>query len=276
MRDRVGFAAKFLSDAHLSDYLDQLSRQLVREGNLDGMLLTGLTNEGLGLIQSHVDRTGDIQTASLLSLHTSSIEASKDVRMQQWVHSYRSLLDSWRLWTQRAKFDVQLYKGGHPSSGFEKPAQQVYASCNFCGKSVSVCAPGSKGGASKAQLSRTTNPNMKSKLSGCPHCRKPLPRCAVCMMDLGSPLASWGGPTGPRVLTSTAKKIVGDASANNKSHPFSSWILWCQTCRHGGHSGHLLDWFAEHSDCPVTGCICRCLNLDSIGHHIPVIANGHD
>ena len=41
VRDRIGFACKFLSDSLLSDYIDQLSRQLIKEGNLDGMLLTG-------------------------------------------------------------------------------------------------------------------------------------------------------------------------------------------------------------------------------------------
>ena len=70
-----------------------------------------------------MDKTGDIQTVSLFSLHTSTQEINKDVRMQQWVNSYRSLLDSWRLWTQRAKFDVEFYKG-HSSSS-EKLPQQV-------------------------------------------------------------------------------------------------------------------------------------------------------
>merc|ERR1711911_51441 len=104
-------------------YIENLNRVLIKEGNLDGMLITGLTNEGLNLLQSHVDKTGDIQTVSLFSLHTSTQEINKDVRMQQWVNSYRSLLDSWRLWTQRAKFDVEFYKGH--SSRSEKLPQQV-------------------------------------------------------------------------------------------------------------------------------------------------------
>lgn len=178
VRDRIGFACNFLSDSHLTEYIEQLNRQLTREGNLDGMLLTGntsssmkpnlgklsisihfqgLSGDGLSLLQSHVDKTGDIQTVSLLSLHASNHEVSKDPRMQQWVNSYRSLLDSWRLWTQRAKFDVQFYKGN--PSGAEKPPQQVYVSCNYCGKSISVFS-GSKG---KLPLNRS-NPNVKSKV----------------------------------------------------------------------------------------------------------------
>ena len=41
VRDRVGFACCFLSDTHLSEYIEHLNRQLTKEGNLDGMLLTG-------------------------------------------------------------------------------------------------------------------------------------------------------------------------------------------------------------------------------------------
>lgn len=113
------------------------------------------------------------------------------------------------------------------------------------------------------------------QLSGCPNCRNPLPRCTVCMMHLGSPLASWGGPTSKiskANSSNTASSCVSGLEPN-KTHPFASWIAWCQTCRHGGHSAHLLEWFGEHPECPVTGCTCRCLNLDTIGHHIPVI--GH-
>lgn len=28
-----------------------------------------------------------------------------------------------------------------------------------------------------------------------------------------------------------------------KVSEFSNWLTWCQTCRHGGHSAHLLEWF---------------------------------
>ena len=34
-------------------------------------------------------------------------------------------------------------------------------------------------------------------------------------------------------------------------------------CRHGGHAGCIIKWFMEHLDCPVTGCTCKCAQLDS-------------
>jgi len=40
---------------------------------------------------------------------------------------------------------------------------------------------------------------------------------------------------------------------------FDLWFTWCQTCRHGGHAVHILDWFnSGRSECPVSDCKCRC------------------
>ena len=47
----------------------------------------------------------------------------------------------------------------------------------------------------------------------------------------------------------------------NASH---MWFTWCQTCRHGGHAKHLLEWFEEHTECPVNNCDCNCMSLDSV------------
>ena len=52
-------------------------------------------------------------------------------------------------------------------------------------------------------------------------------------------------------------------SQDAKLSVFSSWFTWCQTCRHGGHAGHVIEWFLEHVECPVTGCTCKCAQLDS-------------
>jgi len=42
VEDRVAFACTFLSDAKLQDYLKQLTARLTEEGDLAGILLTGL------------------------------------------------------------------------------------------------------------------------------------------------------------------------------------------------------------------------------------------
>ncbi|KAL1690069.1 hypothetical protein GGG16DRAFT_56468 [Schizophyllum commune] len=41
-------------------------------------------------------------------------------------------------------------------------------------------------------------------------------------------------------------------------------IVICQSCRHGGHASHMLEWFfgedgsRSHGLCPVADCDCRC------------------
>jgi hypothetical protein len=41
-------------------------------------------------------------------------------------------------------------------------------------------------------------------------------------------------------------------------------IVICQTCRHGGHASHILDWFYGedgvqlHDVCAVADCDCHC------------------
>lgn len=51
--------------------------------------------------------------------------------------SYRNLLNAWKMWNQRAQFDIAMR-----SSTNEKPPQQIYISCNFCGKSISSLMQG--------------------------------------------------------------------------------------------------------------------------------------
>jgi hypothetical protein len=43
VEDRVAFACTFLSDAKLNEYLKQLTAKLTEEGDLAGILLTGLS-----------------------------------------------------------------------------------------------------------------------------------------------------------------------------------------------------------------------------------------
>jgi hypothetical protein len=40
--------------------------------------------------------------------------------------------------------------------------------------------------------------------------------------------------------------LVKKSLSKRRTKPFSLFFTWCQTCRHGGHASHLIDWFAEH------------------------------
>nr|XP_023658371.1 GATOR complex protein MIOS [Paramormyrops kingsleyae]XP_023658372.1 GATOR complex protein MIOS [Paramormyrops kingsleyae]XP_023658373.1 GATOR complex protein MIOS [Paramormyrops kingsleyae] len=257
VRDRVAFACMFLSDSQLPRYIDKLTNEMKEAGNLEGILLTGLTKDGVDLMESYVDRTGDVQTASFCMLKGSSGEVLKDPRVQCWIENYRNLLDAWSFWHKRAEFDIHRSKLD-PSS---KPLAQVFVSCNFCGKSISYsCSSMPHQGRGFSQYGVSGSPT-KSKVTSCPGCRKPLPRCALCLMNMGTPVSSCPG-------TGKSDEKV-DLSKDKKLAQFNNWFTWCHNCRHGGHAGHMLNWFSDHSECPVSACTCRCMQLDTTGNLVP-------
>ncbi|KAJ8985000.1 hypothetical protein NQ317_016911 [Molorchus minor] len=127
--DRAAFACMFLPDNKLLDSLKRLSDKLCDEGNLDGLLLTGNSHDGLKVLQRYVDVTGDIQSTALIAFRAFHAELGSQM-VKTWIKNYRHLLDTWKLFYERADFDIMLAQF-KPN---EKPPQQVYVSCNFCGK----------------------------------------------------------------------------------------------------------------------------------------------
>lgn len=68
-------------------------------------------------------------------------------------------------------------------------------------------------------------------MSACPGCRKPLPRCAICLLHMGT-------VSGLQMTTNSSRN-----EEDNKLTEFNNWFTWCQTCRHGGHANHITHWF---------------------------------
>ncbi|XP_043268495.1 GATOR complex protein MIOS-B [Venturia canescens] len=245
VEDRVAFALMFLSDSKLCDYLKKLTQKLSEEGNLAGFLLTGASLEGIQLLNRYLEITGDVQSCSLIAIRALSPRLLQENQVEVWIASYRGLLDAWKMWNQRAHFDIVMR-----SSTSEKLSQQVSISCNFCGKSISAVMQGlSRARGPFGRLASTSN---KLKMSSCPSCRKPLPRCAICLMHMGT-------VSGLQLTSGSSNRGEDDSRLTE----FSNWFTWCQTCRHGGHTNHITHWFRQHSECPVTSCTCRCFSLDA-------------
>jgi len=246
--DRLAFAVTFLSDILLEEYIEREWRNMVNAGRIDALVLSGGDSEGVELVQKFVDRTGDVQTACWLAVRVLTPDLAKTDQVSAWVESYRTILDQWTMFTERAELDIALTA----SNASSQPCQQVFVCCHFCGKSVSPWYKGLPKGGQTGSLSRQGGGGNKAKIQSCPNCKKPLPRCAVCLVNMGTASSTSG-------LNFDNKPSKGES----KLSQFSSWFSWCQTCRHGGHASHLLDWFSDHSDCPVTGCSCKCAMLDS-------------
>jgi WD repeat-containing protein mio len=198
--DRVAFACQFLSQSELRQYLDFCIADCRETGNIEGLTITGMSIHGIEILQSFVDRTADVQIAALLTSRVIFPEKSLERQIAwEWLHEYRSLLNRWQMWQIRAKFDVEradmlrsvkvrtdgangvvtrripvnrrtTVRGTDPGIQAPIPAQ-LDARCNYCSASL---------GLRKAD-SHAWHKDVNGVLSSCPGCRKPLPRCSICM-----------------------------------------------------------------------------------------------
>ncbi|KAF9194611.1 hypothetical protein BGZ50_005971 [Haplosporangium sp. Z 11] len=151
LADRVGVALRFMSDDELMTYIQNTADSHVNDGEIDGMILTGLTEAGLDLLTNYVNRTGDIQTATLAS-SVAVPRYFKDSRVDEWVEYYRDLLDRWQLYYTRARFDIARGRCIQQStlngvSAADMTPTQVYVRCNFCNQSIArnLLIPGVRG-----------------------------------------------------------------------------------------------------------------------------------
>merc|ERR1719510_899936 len=184
---------------------------------------------------------------------------------QRWIASFRGLLAVWGLVEERADFDNACYS----SKACKQTMQQVYVSCNFCGKAISRHTNGLPDAAINSNMNNLSSEMKKlnaqlnmnalqkhtARFQSCPACRKPTPRCTVCLLNMGSHSGYLTGTT--HTLPNKATKKAG-----TKITPFEKFFTWCQVCRHGGHAEHIEEWFEEHSECPVSDCHCKCSSHD--------------
>jgi hypothetical protein len=284
--DRVAFACRFLERHELKSYLLKCVESCQLTGDVEGLVVTGLSKEGIKMLHSFVDRCADVQTAALV---VSRVVLPSDWTSErkiciEWVEAYRGLLNTWQMWQSRAMFDVDraevlrrikaksaegMSSGGaktapYPSrrlqianrrQGPRPPDPDVLASvpaqldvrCNYCSSPLGLRRH--EGNATQ-WLSK-----MKPVLSCCPQCRKPLPRCAVCLLSLGC-LNPYMELT--RERSRPGPRGGADDLSSLANLPFAEWFTWCMRCKHGGHAHHMVGWFANHEACPVSGCECLC------------------
>ncbi|KAF8893606.1 hypothetical protein BD779DRAFT_1609907 [Infundibulicybe gibba] len=240
-RERLAIAFQFLDDKTVSSYLRRMLERTTASGNIDGIIVTGLTKPGMDILQNYVDRTGDVQTAAVLA---SSVCPSRftDRRAGRWIEAYRDLLDGFKLHHHRVSFDIErgqvlhdAVQSGDLPHDYEWVPRQIQIRCNYCNKPVNTPNALAK---------------QKGRVSyGVPYCGRALPRCSICLMTLSIVQDS---PREAELMNSQDKDTIDDA------------IVICQTCRHGGHASHLLDWFfgkdgsRSHGVCAVADCDCRC------------------
>jgi hypothetical protein len=236
LHDRMIIALRFLDDSSLLTYISKWTQKMERQGRIDGILLTGWTKEGIDMMEAYVDKTGDVQSAALL---LSALPCISDKRITNWIESYSDLLDQWELYDKRVLFDIERSKV-NPNK--EKIPAQLFLRCNFCNQTISQGFKPKKMGFIPSNVTPS-----KSKYTTCPTCQKSLPRCSICLLPMGSHLENQENG-----LHGIAQFDVGNSSK------FDQWFTWCLQCHHGGHAGHIFEWFKSNSRCPVSNCNCTC------------------
>lgn len=255
LRFRVAIAFLSLSDADLTSYLNRETQRAVISGDVQGLVLTGLSNPAIDLFESYIERTSDLQTA-VLALSFAVPRFVRDERFNFWRQSYRTLLNTWKLYIERSRFDAQSTKLSttHDGTKLIRPAPpQVTLRCNKCGDALHREIPADNQSSSGASVSGSQSHSENHNVLGdsrsgtvCPKCNAHLPRCVICEMWLGVP----------------DQRSRGAAAGRERKDPFDQHLELCMTCGHMYHRGHATEWFARHAECPAANCKCRCNELE--------------
>ena len=147
--------------------------------------------------------------------------------------------------------------------------RQLYIQCLKCNKNInnpvdpSVSRGSTSGGMMKNFVANkkfgfnNASPSGNShQKHSCPHCGTPFPRCAICLLPLGTsnlPIVINGGTIEPSPDRGSTESL-----AESRRLKLNEWFSFCLSCNHGMHAGHAEEWFEKHYICPVPGCVCHC------------------
>ncbi|CAI7579890.1 unnamed protein product [Penicillium palitans] len=262
LKYRVEVALRWLPDDELTEYLKEATSQAIDQGDIEGVVLTGLGHLAMGLFQSYIGKFNDVQTPVLAMSHTVPRIVSNPkhvVQFEAWRETYRRQMNSWKLQLERARFDVGSRRFAVTADGrklMPPPPQQVSLTCNYCTSPLtqhdasSQISPSTK---SAENVHPTAgNPLAPTVMSGtvCPRCGRHMPRCGVCTLWLGSP--------DPMSRASIAADAEAGSRKPTETEVMRRFVVFCIHCNHGFHANHASDWFKRHKICPVAECNCIC------------------
>ena len=203
-------ALNIYKSEHLILFVNKLTSDCIKNGNLYGILLTGLNSECIELFQTYIHRTSDIQTAAVTIIHSTCTKTISNKYVNAWIESYRDLLDRWMLWEQRAKYDICRMELQKKIDIKEK--SKVNIRCAYCSENIST---------KKRPRTYEAGAGVNIGMT-CQACSKPSQRCSVCNLYM---------------TVDPPKSAI--QSATNK---MAFWFVFCQRCSHGGHLEHIVNW----------------------------------
>ncbi|EQB52400.1 WD repeat domain-containing protein [Colletotrichum gloeosporioides Cg-14] len=245
LSDRAYVAVRNFDDEQLTKWLHEQVSMAVDTGDVEGIVLTGITDRLVDIFAKYVQKFNDFQTATLVM----SICAPRyidDYRCLAWRNAYRAYLQRHKAFLQRTKFEVESTKkskrGGRPT--IKPPSRQIALRCVYCDAETTLAGQGGPGAGPPPGAPDSRNPLMATSINAgisCPNCGRHLPRCVVCLEVVGVP-------------RSDRPELNGEP----ESWMAANFPTFCLKCEHVLHLDHARQWFTRHVECPVPECRCRC------------------
>jgi WD repeat-containing protein mio len=247
LRDRTYIALRYFEDEQLTEWLNKQVVRVMANGDIEGIVLTGITDRLVDIFAKYVEKFKDVQTATLVLSICAPLYID-DYRCIAWRNAYRAYLQRHKAFYQRAKFEVESTKkskrGNVPT--IKPPSRQIALRCVYCdaeyelsrmtGLTSVPLPPASTGQRANQLMVAGVNAGVC-----CPTCGRHLPRCVVCLEVVG-----------------IARSDRPDSSQDPQTRVAARFPTFCLKCEHVLHLDHARQWFARHIECPVPECRCRC------------------
>ncbi|KAF4627846.1 hypothetical protein G7Y89_g10305 [Cudoniella acicularis] len=252
LRDRVGVALRYFDDTKLTDWLSKQMEEVIKTGDIEGIVLAGITDDMVDILAKYIEKFMDYQTAILIMSFCYPRYLS-DIRCDAWRKNYQDFLQRHKAFILRVHFEQQSAKKSRARDGkpvIKPPPRQVTIRCLKCDASL-INDQSNTGSASAAPgpsqaTADNRNPLVAAGINAglsCPKCGSHLPRCAICLEYVGVP-------------RSDRPELSNDPSVRR----MANFPTFCMKCKHVTHMDHAVAWFKRHVECPVPECHCQCNN----------------
>lgn len=251
LRDRVGVALRNFSDVQLTEWLTGQMEETTRTGDIEGIVLAGITDDMVDILAKYVEKFMDYQTPILI-MSFCFPRYIDDSRCNAWRVSYKDFLHRHKENILRVKFEQQSTIKSRSRDGtpnIKAPPRQVTIRCLKCDAAITSDVANSGAAPTSAPGPSLTTIDDRNPLSAtgvnaglcCPKCGSHLMRCAVCMELVGVPRSDR-----PEQSNDPAIKRM------------ANFPTFCMKCKHVAHMDHSVAWFSRHVECPVPECQCQC------------------
>ncbi|KAH6850264.1 hypothetical protein B0I37DRAFT_109860 [Chaetomium sp. MPI-CAGE-AT-0009] len=296
LRDRCFVAVRYFSDDALTAWLEQEVTAAINNGDIEGIILTGMTDPLVDILARYVHKFNDTQTAALL-LATCAPRFIDDIRATAMRNAYRFYLQRHRAFFFRAKFDVEstLRSKHYGRPTVPPPSRQIGLRCVYCDvefktesfpprtangsssgggggmpplRTGSSGIPGFKPAASTTTTTSTPSSTSTPRTEARAHQQQANPyteklvasgiSCPSCKQHLPRCVVCLEVVGMPR---GGGNGISGGGNGGGDQEArrrTARFPTFCVACGHVLHLDHARQWFARHRECPVPECRCLC------------------